>query len=466
MSPGGVDNQRTSAHLSRVYPRVAALLGAILAVAVLWGCGGPPEKDSLVLIIAQGVRADHLGPYGYSKQTSPALDALASGSVVFERAYSSTPQPVAAAASLLTGRYPEEHGLLYGRKLDGSLVTLQSHLAERGYQTHLISSDPILAGVEGLTDGYEGVEIVDPAETALLDGGSAEVTQKAAEWIRRARNPRQPFFLTLVYSGATLPFDPPEPHDGMFTEPWMQEEILERASGFWLPMARRINSGELEVGDADRQVFSALYDGELSYLDAKIGEVIRVLGDEGLMSHAFVVVTSDRGNDLGESGSISNDSSLTEASLHVPMILRRPGDEEGGSRAAGLFQDVDLVPTLCDLLGVPAPETVGGASISQAPLDGASRRANAVSVAVRPAGPRVLSLAMSLREERYRYLLAPEGAVSLLDLRRTDSPREILPSSPEIARQLHTRLGAWHAMLEPPPGGRLQPAVPPRAEAP
>jgi hypothetical protein len=70
---------------------------------------------------------------------------------------------------------------------------------------------------------------------------------------------------------------------------------------------------------------------------------------------------------------------------------------------------------------------------------------------------------MSLREDRYRYLLAPQGPASLLDLEAEDGPVEILGSSPEVTRKLHDRLAAWHGMLAPPPFGQLQPAPSPEA---
>jgi arylsulfatase A-like enzyme len=429
---------------------VLLLLAASLLTA---GCAGGPAEPSLLLVVTQGVRPDHISAYGYARQTTPRLEALALEGVAFERAYSSTPHAVPALASLLTGRFPPEHGLLLSPTLNPEITTLAEALKSAGFATHVITSYLPLREETGLLEGFDGIEVVDPATDGPLDGGAASVTERALEWLREERDGESPFFLLLVYSSPTLPFDPPEPYRTQFTGAWMNEEALDQASALWLPLARRINSGEINLGTGDVEVLKALYDGELAYLDSKIGELFTAMTEDGILDETLVVVTSDSGEVLGENSRISDESSLSESGLRVPLIMRHPDLAPAGTRIQDIFQDVDLLPTLCDLLGVSPPGSISSMAANRAPLDGGGRRSNAVSVAIRQVSTRVLDLSMSIRDERYRYTLDPQGPGSLFDLQGSDAGENILDSSPEVARRMHAQLSEWNDRLGPLPGG-------------
>ena len=413
----------------------------------------------------QDVRADHLGLYGYVRETSPSLDELAKQSIVYERDYASTSDPVAAMGTLLTGRYPPEHGLLYTRPLDPGLTTIASLLASHGYQTHLITADPETGEQSGLTAGFEKVDAIDPAADPALDGGTATVTKHALDWLRSERDRSRPYFLMLVYSGAQLPWNPPEPFKSRFTEAWMGDKAIDRGSAVWTPLARRVNSGEIKMGPGDMQVLGSLYDGEIAYLDSKIGELIQGLRDDKTLDDAYLLVTSDHGDDLGDGGHLSDPTSLSDASLQVPLIIRQPGGMGGGTRVKGIVQDADVMATICDVLKILKPPSASPLGTSLAPLGKESHRASAISVGLRRAGPRVMDLVMSVRDQRYRYDLAPEGPLSLKDLDVKGPGLEILETSPEIARRLQAQLSAWDSgLLTAPKPLRPITAVPAKPE--
>ncbi len=420
----------------------------------------------MLLVVAQGVRADHLGLYGYARQTSVALESLAAEGARFDRAYASTPDPAGALASILTGRYPPEHNLLIAGVLDKSIVPLQAQLGAQGYETHLVTSDPGLGAGSGILEGFAEVETVDPADVPEMDGGAAAVTARALEWIERRRDRSKPFFLTLVYSSPTLPFDPPEPFRTRFADGWMTSDLIDRAAGVWLPLARRVNAGELSLSVDDLKVLTALYDGELAYLDDRIGALLEGMSEEGSLDDTVVVFTADRGELLGQTGRIADTISLNEVNLRVPLVVRpRPGASPVAF-ADSFAQDVDLYPTICELLGLPPPGSVSPQAFSLLSGAGAPRRSAAVSVAVQPVGERLMALTVSLRTSRYRYLLTPQGPVSLFDFEAEGAPRDVLQGEPEVAMTMKAQLASWDLLLSRPPGAPPAERFPVEAQAP
>ncbi len=417
----------------------------------------------------EGLRADHTSAYGYARETTPGLEALAREGTLFERAFTSTPDTRAAIATLLSGRYPPEHGLFLRSTLHRSVRMLPELLVDEGYQTHAISSDLLVDRPSGLLRGFQEAEMVDPADCPEIDGGAAEVTRRAVRWLRESADPGKPFLLALIYSSTNLPFDPPGPYRMRFMTGDEGARRVEGASGLWLPFAQRFNAGTASLGARDLDTLKALYDGEVAYADAQVGEVLSALGEEGLADGTLVVVTSDRGEDLGDLHRLADRSSLWEANLRVPLLMRLRGRAPERARIEGIFQDVDLVPTVCDLLGIPPPSTVTETAVSHFPFEGGPRRTAAVSVALRHHPNDVVDLIMSVRDDRHRFQLSPSGPDALYDLRSgPQATANILDSSADHAARMERALEEWDASLQPLPGpdgtaatGPARPPVPP-----
>lgn len=442
-----------------LYRSSALLVGAL---ALLTVCCRAPDRPSLLLVIVEGLRADHTSAYGYVRGTTPGLEALAREGTLFEYAFTSTPDTRAAIATLLSGRYPPEHGLFLRTTLHRSVRTLPELLRDEGYQTHAISSDLMVDRKSGLLRGFQQTEMVNPANCPELDGGAAEVTRRAVRWLRESLDPGKRFFLALVYSSTNLPFDPPDPHRLRFMTGGEGSRRVEGASGLWLPFARRFNAGTVSLGARDLDALKALYDGEVAYADAQVGEVMAALRDEGLADGTLVVLTSDRGEDLGDLHRLADRSSLWEANLRVPLVMRLPGRAPEGARIEGIFQDVDLVPTVCDLLEIPPPSTVTGTAVSHFPFEGGPRRTAAVSVALRHHPNDVVDLIMSVRDDRHRYQLSPRGPDALYDLRSgTQATANIMDSSPDHLARMERVLQEWDASLQPLPDPGGTAATPP-----
>ncbi len=444
----------------QLYSIAAAALAA--ALPVVTACSRGPSRPSVLLIVEQGVRADHQSVYGYPRGTTPRAEALSHEGAVFENAYTSTPDPMAALASLLTGRYPPEHGLLLSRGLSPNAETLAEVLKSAGYVTRAVVSTPGVTRESGLLQGFDEIEAVDPAAGEELDGGAAQVTTRAVEWVRNTWDRKQPFLLLLIYSSPQLPYRAPEAFRYRFMDPAASRARVEPMAELWIPFARRFNAREVDLSALDIEALVDLYDAEVAYADDQAGGVVLALRESGLLDRTLVVVTSDRGEDLGEQHRLADPSSLREPNLRIPLLMRLPGRVPAGLRVASLAQDVDVMPTILDLLEVPKPEALSALSVSQYPLEGAARRSVAVSLALGASPGGRVALLLSVRDARYRFTVSPQRPMGLYDISQDPSGAlDILASSAPAAAALQRSLREWDGALRPLPGAA--PLMPPGA---
>jgi arylsulfatase len=323
-----------------------ALAAGVLALA---GCSDPAAPRDLLLVTVDTLRADHLGPYGYERDTSPFLQQLASGSFVFGDAVSQSGTTPQSLASLMTGLYPYTDAIVRRNDpvvtLRSGTPTLAGALGERGFQTHAITSSVQAARVTGLDAGFESFDAVDvemePGAQRRPSRSAGEVTRLALEWLTGQRDPERPFFLWLHYLDPHHPYRAPDAYAELFAEHLPAEEGATRVYRHERIPRRRVSDGELA-----RLVIA--YDREIRYVDDALRELFEGAGD--VLDAAAVVITADHGEALGDHRLIGHNE-LWEPILRVPLLLRLPG-EPGGQIDLPVML-VDLVPTLLEIFGVP-----------------------------------------------------------------------------------------------------------------
>lgn len=338
--------------------QLALLVGAASTIAACSvGCGHPDARPNLLLVIVDTQRADHLGLYGYERDTSPTLDALAREGVWFERAYVPAPWTKPSIASVLTGRYPREHGLIRMRqRLPEEALTLAEILRSEGWSTAAVVSNLLIGHTFGFAQGFERFS----EDEALGHGhiSSPGVTRRAIGLLD-ALPP--PFFLLVHY------FDPHYaylPHESV---------------DFAAPSAGRLSGDESmqhlrEMGlDAEELGFlKDVYDEELRFTDDAIGRLLGAVADRGLLENTIVVATADHGEEFLDRGWIGHTRTLYDELIHSPLLIRLPQRMRTPElRGRSVSQPVSLValaPTLLELLGVPAPPGAGFAHRSLVPL--------------------------------------------------------------------------------------------------
>ena len=343
----------------------AALLGvagAILAFLILRGPTAPASRANLVVILVDTLRPDHLGFMDYARPTSPHLDLLAARSVVFANHYSSASRTGPSVASLFTGLHPPSHGVINPITLvdaKGTLApdqtTLAEILSEKGYRCAGFTANFNVSERFGFGQGFGVYEWIRSPDTPLgLGGRATEVNAAALTWLIDAE---APFFLYLHYLDPHSPYDAPPPYDRVFTDPAYRGPF----TGSHVQLDEVI-AGSLAVDPSDLRHLVALYDQEISYVDAMIGDLLDTLEQDGLLENTVVVFLSDHGEEFLEHGSVLHGYTLYEEQLRIPLVICDP-QRPGPRRVEPVTRQVDVLPTLLELLDVPYAGWIEGRSV-------------------------------------------------------------------------------------------------------
>jgi iduronate 2-sulfatase len=389
--------------------RKYSLLVAIVIGMLVSGCGlkksdisnnetAPPN----ILFISVDDLRPELNFYGQNHIKSPSLDKLASESVVFERTYCNVPVCGASRASLMSGVRPGRYRFLgYSTYLDEDypgITSLPRHFKNHGYTTisngkiyHHDDDDveawdeiwghPPSSSASGrgyvkpqnirldTMDGVRGYpyEDADVHDTVYRDGKTAE---KAIRDLKKLKSNGQPFFLAVGYLKPHLPFNAPKKYWNMYdsTQISLPPNYIQPES---TPDAAFHNFGELRhysgvppKGPVSNELANKLIHGYyacVSYTDAQIGKVLNALEELELENNTIVILWGDHGWNLGDHKLWCKHCNF-ESSLHVPMILKVPG-QTNGERTDNVTEFVDIYPTLCELAGLPVPEHTDGESL-------------------------------------------------------------------------------------------------------
>jgi arylsulfatase A-like enzyme len=293
----------------------------------------------VLVVTLDTTRVDRPSVYGYEHDTTPNLRLLAEDSVRYTRAYSTSSWTLPAHASLFTGKFPSGHGALYdpegpmmladavttpkswpdyrARGLAAGETTLAEILAARGYDTGAVVAGPWLKGVFGLDQGFGDYD-----DSSLNRSGrrADEVTRAAVAWIERERS--RPFFLFLNYFDSHGPYDPPRGYRSRF------------ASGSRDPR-------QLDDSREERRV---LYDSEIAFMDHELGLVLDRLRELGLYEGMWIVVTADHGEMLREQGRWGHGTTLSEAEIRIPLIVKQASATPRSRVDDTPLQLVDVLP--------------------------------------------------------------------------------------------------------------------------
>ena len=299
------------------------------------------EHPNVVLICIDTLRADRLSCYGYERETSPAIDALAQRGTVFDRAYASSSWTWPSTASLLTALTPPEHGLenVGSSYLAAELVTLAEAFQASGVTTGAFSTNPLVGDARGFGQGFESFVEFDwvPAR---------RVVPPVTEWLEQNADVR--FFL---YVHLTDPHHPYEPEDDLARRFAGQVPDVD-SDGFLTFAARRLTGDVTAAEEAHHRMRSDWYDGEVATVDRWLGRVFDRLDELGLADTTIVCVTSDHGEEFLEHGMLGHGKQLFDESVCVPLIFAGPGIG-AGARVAEPVENRYVASTLLSLARLP-----------------------------------------------------------------------------------------------------------------
>jgi arylsulfatase len=310
------------------------------------------------LLSVDTLRADHVGVFGGDRELTPHLDRLARDAELFPYAFAPAPITLPSVASLLTGLYPDEHGIgLNSNVLPQGIPTIAEILSAHGVATGAVVSNFVLRRAARLDRGFRLYDDDYPQEDPrqLPERIAADTTDAALVTLDRLRSDSDGrVFLWVHYQDPHGPYTPPRG----FREAFLERERNAR-DGRRLLEYGAIPGYQMLGGEREVAFYRAGYDGEVHYLDEQIGRLIEGLSERGLFEDAVVVFTADHGESLGENDRwFMHGGSLTEPLVRIPLMIRVPGRPTGVRPDAASL--VDLLPTLLRLYGLEPPATIRG----------------------------------------------------------------------------------------------------------
>ncbi len=426
----------------------ARRLAALACAGLLVACSAPREQPDIILIGVDTLRADRLGAYGYEGARTPVVDALAARGRLFTQATTPFPRTTPAVASLFTGLEPRRHGSREVGEPRRAGTTLAEVLGSRGWATVGVTANGVAGAHEELHTGFARfVEKEDlPSERAVhvTNAVLAEVAAVPEE---------QPLFLWAHYVDPHYTYNPPADFDpGEAGGPCRR--LMTRVK------AREIRKGRVQsdaggMSSAALPSCSRLYDAEVAYADSEIGRLIEGLRSAGRLENAYLVFTSDHGENLGEAGLyFEHGPSVHDASLRVPLLMTGPDVAAGRDGLPILLHD--LAPTLLGLAGVSAAERPASDGVDQtARVRGAvpaQSQAERIAFAESGSALRVdltrqvwsgtASAAQCFHDPRWSYCGSPGKDWSLLD-RNADVSRDASAEHPDVVARFEAARAAW-----------------------
>lgn len=350
-----------------------AAAGAMVLIIAFAVSRRTAPQPNVVFISIDTLRADHLGCYGYGRNTSPSIDALAKESLVFENAVSQAGYTLPSYMALFTSQYPNENRV--GRGMDDFRIledrtTLAEVLKGAGYKTVGFTDGGFLRGMFGFSQGFDLYHDDRWTPTdSILDGDHME--KSLLPWLEENRE--APFFLFLyAISYVHGPYEPPPG----YCEEFLSDDLYKgdrqvAVSEFGNKEFSRIPGYQNLDNSTDVDLYIAKYDGEIKYMDSRIGVLLKKLKSLRILDNTILIFSADHGESLGEHEWYFDHAVLYDSVIRVPLIIRYPALHKGGRRIRGVVHLIDILPTLADILQIPLQEEeIRGRSLLPLVLEG------------------------------------------------------------------------------------------------
>jgi len=363
---------------------VFILLVAAVASYILRDRSEPPQY--VVLIFMDAVRPDHLGAYGYGRDTSPRIDDLAARGALFEDAVAQAPWTLSSVATVMSSTFPSQHG---AKRREGKNVPMKTGeetfvemLASAGYRTCALSTAKVYTPSLGLRQGFEESYVIGGEKDVLEKVAAMQLTGAAITWLRRHRDEK--CFLLVHHYDTHYPYKASAACISRF-DPDYNGAYRLRFGDSSLRILKKARVGRLaDIGltDRDMEHIKALYDCEIARTDASIGALVDSLQAWGRLDRAMIIITADHGEEFLEHGSIDHGQTVYDESLKVPLVIFAPSCVDAGSSIPDQVGLMDIGPTILQSAGIDAPPAFEGRSLM--PL--MSSRFEATEGDLRPGG--------------------------------------------------------------------------------
>ena len=345
---------------------------------------GKPDRPNIILISLDTVRADHMGIYGYARHNTPNLAALLKDSTLYTNFIAASSMTLSSHGSMFSGLYPHTHGAFMempdyptGRPFPTGIPTAASILKSAGYRTAAAAANFGYLGPHwNLLRDFDSAWMPQPEaiintlgsyllrnrlrRLLLIDGvvqdfdrlyvSAAEMNHRALTLLDQSGTKAAPFFLFLNYMDAHFPYAPPPPFSDLYPgqdlslPSWYADDVL-----------LGVNEGRHVLQPTEHAHLVSQYDGAIAYMDDQLGKLILHLKRSGQYDRTMIMITSDHGEALAERGSLGHNISSYQDQIHVPLLIKYPRNTQSGTNGT-LAGHVDLLPTILDVVGLPAAQ--------------------------------------------------------------------------------------------------------------
>jgi len=351
------------------------------------------SPSNVLFVVMDTVRKDHLGPYGYDRDTTPGLDAFAEEATVFDNAVAPAPWTLPVHASLFTGMYPSRHGADQENPYLEGATTLAQSLSAAGHETACYSSNAWITPYTHLTDGFDDqdnffevmpgdllsgplarmwqvlndnprlrkladalVSMGNTAHEYLSSGEGADsktprVVDRTKAFVEDAEEGDDTGWFSFInLMDAHLPYHPPAEFREEFAPGVDSTEVCQNSKLY--------NSGARDIDDEEWEDIRGLYDAEIAHIDSQLTRLFDWLKETGRWDDTAVVVCADHGELHGEHGLYGHEFGLYDPLVNVPLLVKHPGVD--ADRRADTVELVDLYHTVLDTFDADATVAAPG----------------------------------------------------------------------------------------------------------
>lgn len=448
-----------------------------LWVAVRWDRetrdGGPiaSKKHHVVLIVVDTLRRDALGCYGNGRRPSPAIDAVAGQGVRFDQAISASSWTLPSVASLLTGTWPTLHGALgkrTGRQgerrtrltpIRDEVITAAEVLSKSGFRTIALTNHVFVSELVHLDRGFDVFDNR-PAYNKSIRRAD-EMMSTALDYIRAGVD--GPNFVFLHLFDPHLNYDPPGEYASKYTggrtapaAPLSMKQCVD--------MQTKTGKGVAGPPEEDIAHITAVYHGEVSFVDDQIGRLIGELVKMGIYDETAILITADHGEEFWDHDRFEHGHSMYDELIRVPLIVKLPRHITPAKRVVSTqVRVLDVMPTVFEMVGVEKPESFVGNSLLPLIMGEAEPDRIAFSEGTLHGTDKI-----SWRTDRYKYMVefvsGDKEEARLYDWRNDPDEKEnLIEKLPDIAAKLEADLSGFHMQLEARARSMSKPTIAPES---
>ncbi len=402
-----------------------------------------PGGPNLLIITIDTLRADRLGCYGYSRDTSPTIDRLAREGTLFTNVHGQRGLTWPSLTSIMTALYPKTHGVLNNQQpLDGKYITLAEILKNVGYRTGAFLANFYYAPNRGF-DIKKGGEIGELDKT---------VTRDALDWLERIDSDNDKFFMWVHYKNPHDPYEPPQPFSSYFDSTYTGPFDGSR------PVLDSIYVNKINLSERDIFHLNALYDAEIRSTDSYIARLLDRLEQKGLTDNTLIVFSADHGEELYERNHyFFHSCSMYDNVLRLPLIMKFPEVIPAAKALKNQIESIDIIPTILQFLKVPLRREFEGRSVLNLLFE-----QNGGDIWF-PAFAERASAIFSIRTPQWKYIYNPDNyhtycsrsdddegsgyliaAEELYDIQNDPHERNnVVAHYPDVARDLRGQIIEW-----------------------